>query len=153
MGFSTIDYLVLILYLAGITVFGMRFKKSQRSVKDYFLGARNTSWIVICLSIVATETSTLTLIGVPALAYGTFPRQGRRVAQEAERGGRRRHGRAHPEQAAAQARALRGAAEPRPARLRRQPAAPVGADLVIHHTWLIRRTHVLRNASPKEGAE
>jgi SSS family solute:Na+ symporter len=74
MGFSTIDYLVLILYLAGITVFGMRFKKSQRSVKDYFLGARNTSWIVICLSIVATETSTLTLIGVPALAYGTFPR-------------------------------------------------------------------------------
>ena len=74
MGFSPIDYLVLLLYLAGITVFGMRFKKSQRSVKDYFLGARNTSWIVICLSIVATETSTLTLIGVPALAYGTFPR-------------------------------------------------------------------------------
>ena len=74
MGFSPIDYLVLLLYLAGITVFGMRFKKSQRSVKDYFLGARNTSWIVICLSIVATETSTLTLIGVPALAYGTFAR-------------------------------------------------------------------------------
>ena len=74
MGFSPIDYLVLLLYLTGITVFGMRFKKSQRSVKDYFLGARNTSWIVICLSIVATETSTLTLIGVPALAYGTFPR-------------------------------------------------------------------------------
>src|SRR5258708_12612497 len=74
MGFSTIDYIVLLIYLAGITVFGMRFKKSQRSVKDYFLGARNTSWIVICLSIVATETSTLTLIGVPALAYGTFAR-------------------------------------------------------------------------------
>src|SRR2546429_8051162 len=74
MGFSTIDYIVLLVYLAGITVFGMRFKKSQRSVKDYFLGARNTSWIVICLSIVATETSTLTLIGVPALAYGTFAR-------------------------------------------------------------------------------
>src|SRR5260370_26312577 len=74
MGFSTIDYIVLLFYLAGITVFGMRFKKSQRSVKDYFLGARNTSWIVICLSIVASETSTLTLIGVPALAYGTFAR-------------------------------------------------------------------------------
>ncbi len=74
MGFSTVDYIVLLVYLAGITVFGMRFKKSQRSVKDYFLGARNTSWIVICLSIVATETSTLTLIGVPALAYGTFAR-------------------------------------------------------------------------------
>jgi len=78
MGFSTIDYLVLLLYLAGITVFGMRFRQSQRTVRDYFLGARNTSWIIICLSIVATETSTLTLIGVPALAYGTFahPEQG-----------------------------------------------------------------------------
>jgi SSS family solute:Na+ symporter len=74
MGFSTIDYIVLLVYLGGITLFGMQFKKSQRSVKDYFLGARNTSWIVICLSIVATETSTLTLIGVPALAYGTFAR-------------------------------------------------------------------------------
>jgi solute:Na+ symporter, SSS family len=74
MGFSTIDYIVLLVYLAGITVFGMRFKQSQRSVKDYFVGARKTSWIVICLSIVATETSTLTLIGVPALAYGTFAR-------------------------------------------------------------------------------
>src|SRR5258708_39545742 len=74
MGFSTIDYIVLLIYLAGITIFGMRFKKSQRSVKDYFLGARKTSWIDICLSIVATETSTLTLIGVPALAYGTFAR-------------------------------------------------------------------------------
>src|SRR3954471_2767101 len=74
MGFSTIDYIVLLAYLAGITIFGMRFKKSQRSVKDYFLGARNTSWIVICLSIVAPETRTLTLIDVPALASGTFAR-------------------------------------------------------------------------------
>jgi len=74
MGFSTIDYVVLLVYLVGITIFGMRFRQTQRSVKDYFLGARSTSWVVICLSIVATETSTLTLIGVPALAYGTFAR-------------------------------------------------------------------------------
>src|SRR3954468_16603351 len=74
MGFSPIDYVVLLAYLAGITVFGMRFKKSQRTVKDYFVGARETPWLVICLSIVATETSTLTLIGVPALAYGHFAR-------------------------------------------------------------------------------
>src|SRR5262249_27358607 len=58
----------------GITAFGMRFRRSQKTVKDYFLGAKNTSWIVIGLSIVATETSTLTLIGVPALAYSTFAR-------------------------------------------------------------------------------
>src|SRR5438132_1632759 len=78
MGFSTIDYAVLLLYLAGITIFGVRFRRSQRTVKDYFLGDRNTSWIVISLSIVATETSTLTLIGVPALAFAIYskPEQG-----------------------------------------------------------------------------
>lgn len=78
MGFSAIDYLVLLFYLAGITIFGVRFRRSQRTVKDYFLGDKNTSWIVISLSIVATETSTLTLIGVPALAYTNYakPEQG-----------------------------------------------------------------------------
>src|SRR6266851_8524304 len=74
MGFSAIDYAVLALYLVGITIFGTLFRSSQRTVKDYFLGDRNTSWIVISLSIVATETSTLTLIGVPALAYATYAR-------------------------------------------------------------------------------
>src|SRR5437870_2364493 len=78
MGFSAIDYAVLLVYLAGITIFGVMFRKSQRTVKDYFLGDKNTSWIVISLSIVATETSTLTLIGVPALAFANYakPEQG-----------------------------------------------------------------------------
>src|SRR5215468_5210094 len=74
MGFSAIDYAVLLLYLVGITLFGISFRRSQRTVKDYFIGAKNTSWIVISLSIVATETSTLTLIGIPAMAYSTFAR-------------------------------------------------------------------------------
>ena len=74
-GFSAADCAVLLLYLVGITVFGTLFRRSQRTVKDYFLGAKNISWIVISLSIVATETSTLTLIGVPALAYSTFARR------------------------------------------------------------------------------
>src|SRR3979409_260948 len=74
MGFSGIDYVVLAAYLAGITIFGSRFRSSHRSVKDYFLGSRQTSGVVISLSIVATETSTLTLIGVPALADTVSPR-------------------------------------------------------------------------------
>src|SRR6201988_3850635 len=74
MGFSAIDYAVLIVYLAGITVFGMQFLHSQHTIQPYFLGAKNISWIVIRLSIVATETSTLTLIGVPALAYSFYSR-------------------------------------------------------------------------------
>src|SRR5258708_38555587 len=73
MGFSAIDYLVLAAYLIGITIFGSRFRTSHHSVKDYFLGTRQTSWVVISLSIVATETSTLTLIGEPALAYSVYP--------------------------------------------------------------------------------
>ncbi len=74
MGFSAIDYAVLALYLIGITIFGTLFRGSQKTVKDYFLGAKNTSWVVISLSIVATETSTLTLIGVPAIAYANYAR-------------------------------------------------------------------------------
>jgi len=74
LGFSAIDYIVLIAYLIGITVFGMMFRRSQKTVKDYFIGSKNTSWVVISLSIVATETSTLTLIGVPALAYSNYAR-------------------------------------------------------------------------------
>src|SRR5712691_11077859 len=74
MGFSAVDYAVLAAYLVGITIFGSRFRKSHRSVRDYFLGSRQTSWVVISLSIVATETSTLTLIGVPALAYSSYAR-------------------------------------------------------------------------------
>src|SRR5947199_1854630 len=69
MGFSAVDYAVLLLYLVGITIFGTKFRRSQRTVKDYFIGAKNTHWLVISLSIVATETSTITLIGVPAIAY------------------------------------------------------------------------------------
>src|SRR5712671_5127919 len=70
MGFSAIDYAVLLIYLAGITIFGVMFRRSQRTVKDYFIGAKNTHWIIISLSIVATETSTITLIGVPAYFRG-----------------------------------------------------------------------------------
>ena len=74
MGFSAIDYAVLAVYLAGITVFGMQFRRSQRTMSDYFIGARDISWWVISLSIVATETSTLTLVGVPAIAYAHYAR-------------------------------------------------------------------------------
>src|SRR5213592_3671462 len=72
MGFSTVDYAVLLIYLVGITIFGTMFRKSQKNVKDYFVGAKNIHWLVISLSIVATETSTLTLVGVPAIAYAKY---------------------------------------------------------------------------------
>ena len=69
MGFSLIDYAVLAVYLVGITVFGILFRRTHHSVKDYFVGARNTHWIVISLSIVATETSAITFVSIPGIAY------------------------------------------------------------------------------------
>ncbi len=64
-----LDFAVLVAYLIGITWFGARFRKSQKSVRDYFLGGRRTPWWAIALSIVSAETSTLTVIGTPALAF------------------------------------------------------------------------------------
>jgi solute:Na+ symporter, SSS family len=71
MGLDKLDFLIIALYLAGITLFGLRFRKRQRSLRDYFLADRNIPWWAIALSIVAAETSTLTIISIPGLAYDT----------------------------------------------------------------------------------
>ena len=64
------DWLVIVLYLLGMVALGLWFGKDQRNTRDYFLGGRSLPWWGVGLSIVATETSALTFIGVPALAYG-----------------------------------------------------------------------------------
>jgi SSS family solute:Na+ symporter len=69
MGLNHLDLAIVAVYLAGITLFGLRFRKRQRSLRDYFLADRNIPWWAIALSIVAAETSTLTIIGIPGLAY------------------------------------------------------------------------------------
>jgi SSS family transporter len=71
MGLNTLDLAIIALYLAGITLFGLRFRKRQRTLRDYFLADRNIPWWAIALSIVAAETSTLTIISIPGLAYDT----------------------------------------------------------------------------------
>jgi SSS family solute:Na+ symporter len=63
------DLAVIAVYLVGITWFGAHFRESQKSLRDYFLGGRNTPWWAIAFSIVSAETSTLTVIGTPALAF------------------------------------------------------------------------------------
>jgi SSS family solute:Na+ symporter len=70
MGFSSVDYLIIVLYLAGMTVFGLFVSGRQRSTSDYFLGGHQIPWWAVMFSVVATETSTLTFISIPALAYG-----------------------------------------------------------------------------------
>jgi len=71
MGLNHLDFAIIALYLAGITLFGLRFRKKQRSLRDYFLAGRDIPWWAIALSIVAAETSTLTIISIPGLAYDT----------------------------------------------------------------------------------
>jgi SSS family transporter len=68
-----LDLAVIIAWLAGVTWFGARFRQSQKTLRDYFLGGREAPWWAIALSIVSAETSTLTIIGTPPLAYeGSF---------------------------------------------------------------------------------
>src|SRR5271168_1999569 len=71
LGLNGLDLAIIALYLAGITLFGLRFRKRQRTLRDYFLADRNIPWWAIALSIVAAETSTLTIISIPGLAYDT----------------------------------------------------------------------------------
>ena len=66
-----LDLAIIAVYLAGITLFGLRFRKKQRYLRDYFLADRTIPWWAIALSIVAAETSTLTIISIPGLAYDT----------------------------------------------------------------------------------
>ena len=67
MRLQIVDLAIIAVYLISITFFGLRFRKSQRSLRDYFLADRNIPWWAIALSIVGAETSTLTVIGTPGL--------------------------------------------------------------------------------------
>src|SRR5215470_11800133 len=64
-----LDLTVILVYLLAITWFGARFGRGQKSLRDYFLGGRTAPWWAITLSIVSAETSTLTIVGTPALAF------------------------------------------------------------------------------------
>ncbi|MDO8541962.1 MAG: hypothetical protein Q7S40_16110 [Opitutaceae bacterium] len=68
--FNLADWIIILAYLAGIVGLGVWFGKDQKNTRDYFLGSRNIPWWGIGVSIVAAETSALTIIGVPAIAYG-----------------------------------------------------------------------------------
>ena len=69
MNFSIIDYIIVAVYLVGVVVFGIITSGKQKNTKDYFLGGKEMKWWAVGLSIVASETSTLTFISIPGLAY------------------------------------------------------------------------------------
>ena len=69
MNFGGLDFAVLVLYMAGVTLWGAWLGRKNRGGTDYFLGSRNLPWWAVMLSVVATETSTLTFLSIPGVAY------------------------------------------------------------------------------------
>jgi SSS family transporter len=65
---TTLDFAIMWVYFALIVAIGWFFARRQGGAADYFLGHRNLPWWAVMLSIVATETSALTIISVPGLA-------------------------------------------------------------------------------------
>jgi SSS family transporter len=71
--FRALDLVVLVVYLVGVTAWGAWLGRGQKGGTDYFLGSRSLPWLAVMLSVVATETSTLTFLSVPGVAYtGSF---------------------------------------------------------------------------------
>lgn len=71
MGFHWVDATVVVAYLIAITLFGAHFGKGQKSIHDYFLGGRRLPWWAIAFSVVSAETSILTIISTPGIAFNS----------------------------------------------------------------------------------
>ena len=68
-GLSIIDWSLVALFLLGVGAVGFRASGNSSSTRDYFLGGRSIPWWAASLSIIATETSAVTFIGIPAFAF------------------------------------------------------------------------------------
>src|SRR5215203_6404269 len=66
---QTLDLIIIFGYLIGITAFGIWFAGKQDTTEEYFVGSRSVPWWAVAFSIVATETSTITFISVPGIAF------------------------------------------------------------------------------------
>ncbi len=71
MGFKAIDYIIVLAYLFGVAAFGVIIGGKQKNAADYFVGGRKIPWLAVSFAVVATETSAITFISIPGLAYLT----------------------------------------------------------------------------------
>lgn len=69
--FTALDWIIVLLYLGGVTAFGLFKGGTQASARDYFLSEEKLGWWTVALAIVATETSALTFISVPGIGYSS----------------------------------------------------------------------------------
>src|SRR6478672_7671826 len=66
---ATIDLAIVVVYVLGMTLLGVWFTHAQKDLRTYFVGGRNVGWFMVLSSIVATETSAVTFLSVPGVAY------------------------------------------------------------------------------------
>src|ERR1700736_1935621 len=66
---ATIDLFIIIAYLAAVVAIGFWCRKRQKTTRHYFLAGRHLPWWAIAGSIVATETSAITFISIPGIAF------------------------------------------------------------------------------------
>ncbi len=69
MNFSYLDIIIIVVYLVGVAAFGILKGGKQKTAKDYFLSEKAIPWWAVCFAVVATETSALTFISIPGVAY------------------------------------------------------------------------------------
>ena len=67
--FTPVDYLLLVLYLAILTAIGIRYYRRTADSSDFFVGGRKMSWLPVAISIIASDTSAITLLGNPGYSY------------------------------------------------------------------------------------
>src|SRR5438132_9551805 len=66
---SAVDVVIVVGYVLGTILLGFWLGRRQKSLRTYFVGDRNVSWWLVLISIVATETSTVTFLSVPGMAF------------------------------------------------------------------------------------
>jgi SSS family transporter len=74
MQLHAVDLIIIIAYLAGVVLLGWYFSRKQKDLRDYFLSDHDVPWWALAASIVATETSVVTFISVPAFAFAANAR-------------------------------------------------------------------------------
>jgi SSS family transporter len=67
--FSTLNYIILVVYLLAMVGIGVWFAGRQTTTEDYFLGGRKMPWLIVGMSMYASLTSAITFMALPATAY------------------------------------------------------------------------------------
>ena len=66
---TSVDGAIVVAYILATTLLGVWFNRKQRDLSTYLVGDRDVSWWLVLVSIVATETSTVTFLSVPGLGF------------------------------------------------------------------------------------